>query len=105
MKVGEHQLFNKFCGIACVKNENETVYYVFMDSVSNIDTQMLGYVLGVGRTQEEAMENAIKKLVEEQKQMEQKINVIFEQKTTTGERIVLKEGRATYDVDPQFSCK
>ena len=104
MKPGEHEFFNKSCGIAHIKTEgNEDTYCVFSDSFENHDQSHLGYIIAYGESREEALINSIKILIEGKKKMSLKVNQIFESKeASSGERVVIHDNKACYDVDPQF---
>jgi hypothetical protein len=106
MKSGDHEFFNKSCGIAQIKNDKEDVFCVFSDSFENHDQSHLGYIIAYGDTKEEALINSIKALIEEKKKLSLKIKNIFESREAcSGERVIVNENKAVYDVDPQFLNK
>ena len=106
MKSGDHEFFNKSCGIAHIKNDKEDIYCVFSDSFDNHDQAHLGYIIAYGETKEDALINSIKVLIEEKKKLSLKIANIFESREScTGERVIVQENKAIYDVDPQFMNK
>jgi len=66
MKKGKYKKFNNRSGIAKIEHDSEGECYVVYGNISKIqeDKEELGEVLGKGKTEEEAMENAIICLVD-----------------------------------------